>query len=314
MNKKKLISVIIPIFNEEKNIALISSEIKTVFSKLNYDYEIIMVNDGSLDGSILEIKKIAQNNPKIKGIDFSRNFGKEVATSAGCHVAQGDAAITMDADLQHPPKLIPELIKKWEAGAEMVYTVRKESKGASFFKKTTSCLYWWLLGKISSVQSEAHSTDFRLLDKKVLKEFKNFPERGRIFRGIIDWMGFKRDRLEFVAPERKNGVATYSYKGLFALAINSLTAFSLLPLKIAGYLGVLITFFSGILIIIMFTTRWFFNPATFSSLSFVVVSNVALNGIVLMSLGFIALYIARIHDEVVNRPLYIIRDKINFKK
>ena len=312
MNKKKLISIIIPVYNEEKNIPLISKEIKKIFSNLKYNYEIIMVNDGSKDGSILEIKKLAENNKKIKGIDFSRNFGKEVATSAGCHCAKGDAAIIMDADLQHPPELIPRLIKKWEKGAEMVYTVRKESRGSSVFKKTTSFLYWWLLGKISSVQSEPHSTDFRLLDKKILKEFKHFPERGRIFRGIIDWMGFKRDRIEFIAPERENGVATYDYRKLFGLAINSLTAFSLLPLRIAGYLGILITFLSGILIIVMFITRWFLDSTTFSSLSFVVVSNIALSGIMLISLGFIALYIARIHDEVVDRPLYIIRNKINF--
>lgn len=310
MSENKLISVVIPVFNEEKNISVIADEIRKIFSGLDYDYELIFVNDGSSDSSILELNKLSESNKNIKVLDFSRNFGKEVATSAGCHFAKGDAVITMDADLQHPPTLIPEFLKKWERGAEVVYTVRKENQGASTMKKLTSRIYWWIFSKISSVETEPHSTDFRLIDRKVASVFRNFSERGRLFRGIIDWMGYKRAKIEFVAPERLRGKATYAYKKLFYLAINSITAFSLMPLRLAGYLGVFITTVSFLLLLVMLITE-LFNTLVFTILAFVVVSNTLLIGIVLMCLGFIALYIARIHDEVTNRPLYIIRNKVN---
>lgn len=308
----KLISIVIPIYNEEKNIPMVVSAIRKVFSGSEYGHEIIFVNDGSKDSSILELNKLSMQDKNIKVLDFSRNFGKEVATSAGCHFAKGDAVITMDGDLQHPPELILEFLKKWEGGAEVVYTVRQENQGASFVKNTTSKVYWWIFSKISSMEMEPHSTDFRLMDRKVIEVFKKFPERGRLFRGIVDWMGYKREKIEFIAPERKNGKATYAYRKLLHLAINSITAFSLMPLRLAGYLGVFITTVSFILLLVMLITE-IFNTLVFTIMAFIVVSNTLLIGIVLMCLGFIALYIARIHDEVVNRPLYIVRNKINLE-
>ncbi|OGI22322.1 MAG: hypothetical protein A2808_00990 [Candidatus Moranbacteria bacterium RIFCSPHIGHO2_01_FULL_55_24] len=307
----KLISIVIPVYNEEKNVPAVAGALRDVLAGLSYDYEIIFVNDGSRDNSLPEICRLSQNDARIKGIDFSRNFGKEAATSAGCHAAAGDAVITMDADLQHPPALIPELIRHWEDGAEVVYTVRKKTKGINIMKKITSSLYYWMFKKMSSVATEPRSTDFRLMDKKVIEMFRRLPERGRMFRGLIDWMGFKRQRVEFDANERLHGKAGYSYQKLFRLAMNSFTSFSLLPLKLAGYLGLLITFFSGLLLLIMLAARWGFNPHLFTPLSVLATINIFLVGIVLISLGFIALYIARIHDEVIDRPLYIVREKIN---
>jgi dolichol-phosphate mannosyltransferase len=245
-------------------------------------------------------------------LDFSRNFGKEVATSAGCHFSTGDAVITMDADLQHPPRIILELVQKWEEGFEVVYTVCKENKGASLMKKITSMLYYWLFNKISSVNSEPHSTDFRLMDKKVIDEFKMFSERSRIFRGIIDWMGYRRSRIEFIAPERNNGKVAYSYRKLFGLAVNSITAFSLLPLRIAGYFGIFITIASSVMLLIILLSE-IFSWMVFSPVAIIAVANTFLMGVVLICLGFIALYIARIHDEAGGRPLYIIRNKINLR-
>lgn len=306
------ISVVIPVYNEEKNISLVSREVADVFSSLPYDYEIIFVNDGSRDNSLLEILHLSEQNPRVKGLDFSRNFGKEPALSAGCHMAIGDAVITMDADLQHPASLIPNLVAHWEEGAEVVYTVRKKNEGASLTKRLTSSAYYWLFNKITSVTTEPRSTDFRLLDKKVIEVFRRFPERERMFRGMIDWMGYKRSRVEFVAPERKHGQVGYSYAKLFGLAINSFTSFSLLPLKIAGYLGVAITACSGLLLIVMFITQFLKDWWVFTPLSILATINIFLVGMVLISLGFVALYIARIHSEVINRPLYIVREKVNF--
>ncbi len=310
MSKK--ISVVIPVYNEEKNVSLVSQEVAAVFSSLPYEYEIIFVNDGSRDNSLLEILRLGEADSRIKGLDFSRNFGKEPALSAGCHIASGDAVITMDADLQHPAELISELLKEWEKGAEVVYTVRKKNEGASLMKRLTSSAYYWLFNKITSVTTEPRSTDFRLLDKKVIEVFRKFPERERMFRGMVDWMGYKRSRVEFVARERKYGQAGYSYAKLFGLAINSFTSFSLLPLKIAGYLGVVITACSGLLLIVMFAAQFFKDWWVFTPLSILATINIFLVGIVLVSLGFVALYIARIHSEVINRPLYIVREKVNF--
>ncbi|MDO8566237.1 MAG: glycosyltransferase family 2 protein [Candidatus Moranbacteria bacterium] len=308
----KKISVVIPAYNEEKNIPLVSQAIVDVFSSLPYAYEIIFVNDGSSDNSLLELLRLGQSDHRIKCLDFSRNFGKESATSAGCHVAQGDAIITMDADLQHPPALILKFLQLWEQGAEVVYTVRKENKGSSWIKKIFSKLFYFIFNRVSGMRTESGSTDFRLMDKKVIEVFRKFPERERMFRGMIDWMGYKREKVEFVAPERIHGNANYSYNKLFQLALNSFTSFSLLPLRLAGYFGIFITFVSGLLLAIMLITDWFFNPTTFTPIAILGVSNMFLIGIVLISLGFIALYIARIHNEVINRPLYIVREKVNF--
>ncbi len=309
---KKLVSVVIPTYNEEQNIPLVAKEVEDVFLALpDYDFEIIFVNDGSQDNSLLEILRLSEKNSKIKGLDFSRNFGKEVATSAGCHSAIGDVVITMDADLQHPPELISKFLELWGKGAEVVYTVRKENKGASWFKKLSSKLFYYIFNKVSGMQTESGSTDFRLMDKKVIEVFRKFPERERMFRGMIDWMVYRRTKVEFIAPERIHGNANYSYNKLFQLALNSFTSFSLLPLRMAGYFGVFITTISGILLMVMLVSYWFFNPSLFTPIAILGVSNMFLIGIVLVSLGFIALYIARIHNEVINRPLCIVREQIN---
>lgn len=308
----KLISVVIPVFNEEKNIPLVFAEVeKTFLTRPQYDFEVIFVNDGSSDNSLLEILRLARADNRVKSLDFSRNFGKEPATSAGCHVAEGDAVITMDADLQHPPVLILKFLELWEGGAEVVYTVRKENRGASFFKKLSSKVFYWLFNKVSEVRTESGTTDFRLMDKKVIEVFRVFPERERMFRGMIDWMGYKRAKVEFIAGERLHGTANYSYNKLFQLALNSFTSFSLLPLRLAGYVGIIIIFLSGLLLLAMLIANWFIDPNMFTPIAILGVSNMFLIGIVLISLGFIALYIARIHNEVINRPLYIVREKVN---
>ncbi|MEK9151275.1 MAG: glycosyltransferase family 2 protein [Patescibacteria group bacterium] len=310
----KSISVVIPVFNEEKNIPLVFDEVKKIFeAHPEYIFEVIFVNDGSTDNSLLEILRLSREDNRVKGLDFSRNFGKEPATSAGCHVAQGDAVVTMDADLQHPPELIPRFLELWENGAEVVYTVRKENKGAGWFKKLSSKLFYWVFNKVSEVKTESGTTDFRLMDRKVIEVFRKFPERERMFRGMIDWMGYKREKVEFVAPDRIHGNANYSYNKLFRLALNSFTSFSLLPLRLAGYVGVFIMAVSGLLLAAMLVTRWFIDPDMFTPIAILGVSNMFLIGIVLVSLGFIALYIARIHNEVINRPLYIVREKVNIR-
>jgi len=309
----ELISIVVPVFCEEKNIPRFYERLENIIKDINnYMWEYIFVDDGSPDGSYAELQKLADKDKKVKALRFSRNFGKETALSAGVEAASGDAVITIDADLQHPPELIPNMIKKWEEGAEIVATIRKKIERQPLMRRIGSRLFYWLMSRISDVEMVSQTTDFRLLDRKVVDIFKTIREKSRVYRGIIDWMGFKKEYIEFNADARMEGVPGYSYKKLFALAVNSITSFSLFPLKIASIIGIFITLFSGILLLIMFPTKFLFKSGYFSPLSIVVVINTFLIGIVLICLGFIALYIGNIHNEVINRPLYIVKDRLNF--
>ncbi len=313
---KKLISIVVPAYQEEKNLPLLYAQIQEVFRGLQekYDYELILVNDGSTDGTWSVVKGLAERDPRVKGLDFSRNFGKELAMTAGIHAADGDACILMDADLQHPPKRIPDFLAKWENGTEVVIGIRQDTKGIGLFKRFASWLYAHLMIIISDQAFIPRATDFRLIDKRVMEEFKGFSEHVRIARNLIDWLGFKRDYIHFVADERAEGYASYSVIALIRLALTSFTHHSLFPLRVAGYLGIFTCFFAGLLGFYMFLNQIIFKTfwqPIFSGTAMLATLTIFLIGIVLMCLGFIALYIGNIHNEVLKRHLYIIREKIN---
>ena len=313
---QKTISIIVPVFNEEKNIPLINEEILKVFSSLPYEYEIIFVNDGSKDFSQLAIEILTKSDKRIKSIEFSRNFGKEVATSAGLQYSTGDAAIMVDADLQHPVSLIPQFIQRWEKGADVVIGLRTKNNGQSLVKSFCSFLYYKIINAISDTPIESGATDFRLIDRKVINEFNRFTEHERITRGLIDWLGFKREFIEFEANERINGVASYSFLKLIKLAISSSVSHSMFPLKIAGFLGMYIVAFSGLGGLIIFIERYLLEDILNWNISPVVqlaVLMIFFIGIVLSCLGLIAMYIGNIHHEVSGRPLYSVRSVGNMK-
>jgi polyisoprenyl-phosphate glycosyltransferase len=315
MNKK--ISIIIPVYNEEAGIEPLILELEKTLGKLaerQIGHEIIFVNDGSRDGSGEAIKKACQQNADIKYLEFSRNFGKEIATSAGIHHATGDAAVMMDADLQHPPAVILDLVEKWQQGAEVVVGVRKNSAGGGFFHSLGAWFYYKIMALISEGNFIPNATDFRLIDRQVMDEFCRLSERNRITRGLIDWLGFKRDYVYFQADLRRKGEARYGFLKLTKLAISAFVAHSLFPLKAAGYLGVVISFFSGFLGLFIIINDWIladFFDLNFSNVAKLAVLNIFLIGIVLSSLGLIALYIGNIHAEVQNRPMYVVREKKN---
>jgi len=308
---KKLISIVIPTHNEEKNVPLVYDAVKKSFKgEDNYEYEIIFIDDGSRDDTVAEIKKVSNLDEYVRYLEFSRNFGKEAATSAGLRYSRGNAVIMLDADLQHPPALIPEFIRKWEKGAEVVVGVRESNDSVSWFKKSCSALYYRLMNIMIETSVVPHATDYRLLDRPVVNELNRLTERNRMTRALIDWLGFRREYLYFKADERANGEATYGFKQLVRLAINSLVSMSLLPLKLAGYLGVFIIFVSTPLGIFIFVERYIMNDPwglNFSGPAILAVIILFLVGIILACLGLIALYIASIHAEVVDRPLYVVR-------
>ncbi|MFA5188767.1 MAG: glycosyltransferase family 2 protein [Patescibacteria group bacterium] len=311
---QKTISLIVPVYNEERNIPLLYDRLKKVLGRCPFNYEILFVNDGSNDCSASELKKISVLDNKVKVIEFSRNFGKEIALTAGLHNCFGDCAIMLDADFQHPLELIPEFIAKWENGAEVVVGVRSNSS-EKFIKKYGSLVFYKIMSRISETELLSGATDFRLLDKAVISEFRRFTEKNRLTRGLIAWLGFKRDFVYFNAQPRINGVPGYGTLKLVKLAMSSIVSLSLFPLKIAGYLGIFITLVSGIMGLFIVLEKYIFNDPwrmNFTGSAILAVIILFLVGIILSCLGLIALYIAHIHSEVINRPIYVIRKRENF--
>jgi dolichol-phosphate mannosyltransferase len=316
MMPQRSVTLLIPIYNEIGNIPALVREIDAVVAGLpEYDFRMLFVDDGSSDGSAAMLETLAARDERIGVIELSRNFGKELALTAGLHALDCAAVIIMDADLQHPPAYIPEMIAKWEEGYEIVATRRTKSDRQPLVRRLGSNLFYWLLNSMSEFKMEPGTTDFRLLDRIVVDALKQFTENNRMVRGLIDWMGFKKTFIEFEAPDRHSGKPGYSYTRLFQLALNSFTAFSLVPLKLAGYLGMFVITAFGLLLAFMIADKfWMGGRFGFTPISFVIVTNVIMNGVVLACIGLVALYIGHIHTEVIGRPLYLIRKSVGVRK
>ncbi|MBQ2315013.1 MAG: glycosyltransferase family 2 protein [Treponema sp.] len=308
----KKISTVVPVYNESENVPLIYQALKDVAAaQSSYAWEFVFINDGSRDDSWKELQAIAAADSRVMALDFSRNFGKELALTAGVRHCTGDAAIFLDADLQHPPALIPEFLRKWEQGAEVVASLRKSTEKKSLVKQFGSWVFYRLMNSCAPAQLTPNATDFKLVDRKVINELVRFTEHKRMFRGLIEWLGFRTEYVEFVAPERLHGKATYSLGKLVSLAVNSMASFSLFPLKVVGYLGVTVTLVSTVLLAFMILQNFILHTGLFSSIAFVIVANTLVLGVVLIALGLMALYVGQIHDEVINRPLFVIREKLH---
>lgn len=307
------LSVVIPVYNEAKGfLKFYENMLLPELKKLKLSYEIILVNDGSSDGTLKVLQKLAGEDKKVKVLSFSRNFGKEVALTAGLRIASGDAVLTMDADGQQPPKLIPEFIEKWENGAEVVTGVRGKFEKHGLVAKIGSKLFYWILRRLGAKDTVPGSTDFRLMDRVVVDEFNRLTEHGRITRGLVDWMGFKKVYIDYVYGNRLAGKPSYNFKKLFKLAIDSFVSMTTTPLVIFGWFGALITFLSGVLglfalieLIILgdpMGLKWTGPTCLAIFISFLV-------GLVLISQAITALYISHIYADVQGRPLYIIDRK-----
>ena len=301
------VTIIIPVHNEGAGIAELHRALGDVLAGLDgYDFRMLMVDDGSADDSWKRIESLAKADPRVRGISLSRNFGKEMALTAGVeHAGDVDAVICMDADLQHPPEVIPRMLEAWREGFQVVATIRRTVADYSMVKRVGSKLFYAIMSRYSDLDIPPNSTDFRLLDRQVVETLRTFKERARLFRGLIDWMGFKKTYIEFHAPCREQGRPAYSFQKLFNLAVNSFTSFSLLPLRFTGYLGVFITASALVLLAYMAFSMAFLGEI-YTAMAFFMVFNTFLIGLLLCAVGMVALYIGHIHTQVVERPLYII--------
>jgi len=312
-SQKRLISIIVPIYNESANITPLYRAVSSQLKDLDYEYELLFIDDGSNDDSLTRLAKIAKRDPRVRVLEFARNFGKESAVTAGMHAAAGDAVILMDADLQHPPDRVKQFVEKWEKGSDVVVGLRRYSSEEGWLKRKMSAMFYRLFGMVSDTDITPHATDFRLLDRSVVNTYNELSEHSRITRGLIDWLGFRRSYIRFEAPPRLHGKATYSFKKLFKLAIDTFTAHSLAPLKFAGYLGLTILIVSGPLGLYIVYDKYIADSMSgfnFTGTALLAVIILFLVGIILGALGLISLYVARIHEEVMGRPLYVVRREI----
>ena len=307
MPKTPKYSLVIPVYNEEANLQQLNSEIKHVMSKLNESYEVIYINDGSRDHSLLVLRDLVKQDKNVKFLSFSRNFGHQAALTAGLDHAKGQAIISMDSDLQDPPQLLPEMIEKWKQGYEIVYARRKR-RHDRFFKKYTALAYYRLLNKFSEVKIPRNVGDFRLIDRKVLDELKGMREKARYLRGMVAWLGFRFTFVDFDRPERKNGKTNYTLTKMARLAMNGILNFSLLPLKLGLFMG-LASIFVGIIFLIYMIIDILLNSTIYQLYKWLAVILLIFAGIQFMFLWIIGEYIGRIHNETKDRPLYVIREK-----
>ncbi|MBO9368067.1 MAG: glycosyltransferase family 2 protein [Chloroflexi bacterium] len=300
-------SIVVPVYNEAENLPELHRRVREVMESLGEPWELILVDDGSSDGSTEHIRRLAQEDAHVRAILFARNFGHQIAVTAGLDYARGRAVIIMDADLQDPPEVIPRLIERWREGYEVVYAVRAEREGETWFKKTTAALFYRLIYRIADVKIPLDTGDFRLLDRKVVDVLRQMREHHRFLRGMAAWVGFRQIGVEYHRAPRFAGETKYPFRKMLRLALNAITGFSYFPLQLATFFG----FFSaGIAIlsipavVILRLTGWqaFYGQAT------TLIAVLFLGGVQLISLGILGEYIGRIYDEVKGRPLYIVRE------
>lgn len=314
MSKKnqRLISIVIPVYNESTNLVWHHEIIHRFSKSRKEDYEIIYVNDGSSDESLSILKDLAKKHSNTRYISFSRNFGKEIATSAGLHHAKGDAVVIIDADGQHPITLVSEFIREWNNGNKVVIGIRATNTEEGWVKRYGSKVFNAIMARLSDDATPKNSTDFRLIDRQVVNEFKKLNEHNRITRGLIDWLGFQKAYVNFHAPERHDGKASYSVPKLIKLAIHALVSQTTKPLQFTGKLGGFVMTISALigifLLVEMFILR---DPLSLNvtASGFLALFISFLIGVVLACQWLLALYIESIHRETQNRPLYIIEEQ-----
>ncbi|WP_207428608.1 glycosyltransferase family 2 protein [Pedobacter sp. SYSU D00535] len=303
----KVISVIIPAYNEEQNLPLLTEKLYRLFERLPYSLELIFINDGSRDKSLDVLKQLSNQYNNLFYIDFSRNFGQQNALRAGYDYSSGDAVICMDADLQNPPEVVEELIHKWEEGFEVVVCKRRGAvQNAGAFKESTSRAFYRLMSFLTDIPVEPNSPDFRLIDRKLVNVIKDLNEKDIFFRGLISWMGFKKAVVEYDHSVRLHGETKYSLQKMIKLASSGLTSFSVKPLHLAMYLGLIISSLS--LLYIPYAFISYFRGETISGWASLIVTVAFFGGLQLLILGVIGMYLGKLFMQSKQRPEYIVRE------
>lgn len=310
MDNNFLISIIIPVYNEEQNINPLLKRLLPVVK--NYQYEVIFIDDGSTDKTIDEIKKYTNKNQNIKLLSFTRNFGHQMALTAGYQFAKGDCVVSLDADLQDPPEIIPAMIEKWQKGAKIVYAKREKREGEDFLKKKTASFFYKIINFLSETAIPQEVGDFRLLDREVVEFLNQLPERSRFLRGLVSWPGYQTDFVLFTRKKRFAGATHYPLSKMLNFAAEGITSFSTKPLRLAIYFGFLTSIFSILVILIKSIQHFIFKVGDWlpgwASLFF---SIVFLGGVQLITIGIIGEYVGKIYQEVQKRPQFLIKEKIN---
>lgn len=301
----KLISIVVPVYNEEDNIKHFYEAVCETMGKLDYDFELIFVDDGSKDRSREILHELELQDERVQPMFLSRNHGHQLALTCGLDHADGDAVITMDGDMQHPPELIPVLIEKWEQGYEVVQTIRKTTEGVSAMKKLTSYYYYKVLNLLSSVHIQEGGSDFRLMDRICVEAFRRYREHARFIRGMVGAMGYKQVQIEFVAPKRFAGVSKFSPRKMLHFALDGIMAYSTLPLRFSLYGGLICGFLSIIIFLHVLFEKYVANDAV-PGWATVTACILFFGGMQLVVLGIMGEYMGRVFEEVKNRPLYLL--------
>lgn len=300
-------SIIIPIYNEEENIQLLHDRLHKVMTQLSSSFEFLFVNDGSKDKSLDLIKGLSNQYTYIKYIDFSRNFGHQIAVTAGLDQAVGNRIVIIDADLQDPPELILEMARKMDEGFEVVFAKRKTRKGENWFKLLTASLFYRILRSITSIDIPLNTGDFRMMDRKIVEVLKQMPEQNKFLRGQISWIGFRQNYVEYDRDERHAGETGYPLKKMLRFALDGITAFSDAPLKFVFTLGIVV-FVLAFFMIIYTLYSWLFLDSTVQGWSSIMVSILFIGAVQMIGIGIIGEYLSRMGNNVKDRPLYIIRE------
>lgn len=312
MDKHKY-SIVVPLYNEQEVVMESYRRLKHVMDSVEESYEIVFVNDGSRDNTAFIVERICEEDKNIKLVDFSRNFGHQIAITAGMDYATGDAIVVIDGDLQDPPEVIPQMIDKWKEGFEIVYGKRISRKGETFFKKITAKAFYRLLNSMTDVEIPVDTGDFRLIDRKVCNALKKVKERNRYIRGLISWLGFKQTAVEFARDKRFAGETKYPFKKMIRFAFDAITSFSHKPLKLASYAGFILSIASFLYMLFVIYIK-LFTYKTVEGWASILAVNLFFYGIILSILGINGEYIGRIYDEEKGRPLYIIKSLTNVNK
>ena len=305
--KSPEISIVVPLYNEEKNIRLMYDRLVSSILKITSNFEIIYVNDGSKDNSFLELVKLSKEDERVKYINFSRNFGHQIAVTAGLDYSKGAAVVIIDGDLQDPPEVIPEMYAMYKEGFEVVYGQRLKRKGDNFFKKITAKYFYRILKKITSINIPLDTGDFRLIDQKIVKDLKNMPEQNKFLRGQIAWLGYRQTSVFFERDERKFGETGYPFSKMLKFALDGITGFSDVPLQFVTKTGIFISFISFLVILYAIFSH-FILERTITGWTSLIISSMFIGGVQLISVGIIGEYISRINKNVQNRPLYIVSE------